>query len=77
MNCRLKNMEKFSPKRIILDNKLQLNSNSYLFKTAKKDNTIIFYNEAENFKILEFKLLVFIPNNRPAPLTSTISSYLF
>ena len=48
-------MEKFSPKRIILDNKLQLNSNSYLFKTAKKDNTIIFYNEAENFKILEFK----------------------
>jgi diaminohydroxyphosphoribosylaminopyrimidine deaminase / 5-amino-6-(5-phosphoribosylamino)uracil reductase len=55
LNCRLKNMEKFSPRRIILDNKLKLNSKSYLLKTANKDNTIIFYNEAEKFKILEFK----------------------
>ncbi|PDH21088.1 MAG: riboflavin biosynthesis protein RibD [Pelagibacterales bacterium MED-G42] len=55
LNCRLKNMEKFSPKRIILDNKLRTNTNSYLFKTANKDNTIIFYNEADKSKILEFK----------------------
>ncbi len=55
LNCRLKNMKKFSPKRIVLDNKLQTNTNSYIFKTANKDNTIIFYNEAEKAKILEFK----------------------
>ena len=55
LNCRLKNMEKFSPKRIILDNKLKTNINSYLFQTANKDNTIFFYNEAEKSKILGFK----------------------
>ena len=55
LNCRLKNMEKFSPKRIILDNNLRTNTNSYLFKTANKINTIIFYNEADKLKILEFK----------------------
>ena len=55
LNCRLKNMEKFSPKRIILDNNLRTNTNSYLFKTSNKNNTIIFYNEADNSKILQFK----------------------
>ena len=45
LNCRLKNMEKFSPKRIILDNNLETNTKSYLFKTANKNNTIIFYNK--------------------------------
>ena len=55
LNCRLKNMQKFSPKRIILDNKLKSNINSYIFKTANKKNTIFFYNEASNLKIIEFK----------------------
>ena len=55
LNCRLKGLEKFSPKRIILDNKLKTNTNSYLFKTANKENTIFFYNEAVKSKILEFK----------------------
>ena len=55
LNCRLRNMEKFSPKRIVLDNKLNANTKSYLFKTAKKHNTIFFYNEANKQKILEFK----------------------
>ena len=55
LNCRLKGLEKFSPKRIILDNKLNTNTNSYLFKTANKENTIFFYNEAIKSKILEFK----------------------
>ena len=55
LNCRLRDTKKFSPKRIVLDNKLQTNTNSYLFKTANKDNTIIFYNEADKSKILEFK----------------------
>ena len=55
LNCRLKGFEKFSPNRIILDNKLRTNTNSYLFKTANKKNTIFFYNEATRSKILEFK----------------------
>ena len=55
LNCRLNNKEKFSPIRIILDNKLETNSKNYLFKTADKTNTIIFYNEANRLKILKFK----------------------
>ena len=56
LSCRLKNSQKFSPIRIVLDNKLNINVKSYLFKTANKNNTIIFYNEAEKSKISKFKL---------------------
>ena len=55
LNCRLKKMKKFSPIRIILDNKLEINNKSYLFKTADNNNTIIFYNEAKTSTILKFK----------------------
>ena len=55
LNCRLKSLKNFSPNRIILDNKLNLNTKSYLFKTVKKNNTIIFYNEANKSKIKEYK----------------------
>jgi diaminohydroxyphosphoribosylaminopyrimidine deaminase / 5-amino-6-(5-phosphoribosylamino)uracil reductase len=55
LNCRLKNMERFSPKRIILDNNLNTNVSSYLFKTANKENTIIFYNEANKSRIEKFR----------------------
>ena len=55
LDCRLKKMKKFSPIRIVLDNKLETNNKSYLFKTADHTNTIIFYNEANNSKILNFK----------------------
>jgi diaminohydroxyphosphoribosylaminopyrimidine deaminase / 5-amino-6-(5-phosphoribosylamino)uracil reductase len=55
LNCRLKNFERFSPKRIILDKNLKTNIKSYLFKTANKNNTIIFYNKADKSKIIKFK----------------------
>jgi diaminohydroxyphosphoribosylaminopyrimidine deaminase / 5-amino-6-(5-phosphoribosylamino)uracil reductase len=55
LNCRLKKLEKFSPKRIILDNKLSSKTKSFVFKTTNKINTIIFYNEANKLKINEFK----------------------
>ena len=55
LNCRLRNLKRFSPKRIILDNKLELNKKSYLYKTANNRNTIIFYNEADKSKIIDFK----------------------
>ena len=54
LNCRLKSLKKFSPKRIILDNKLQTNTTSYIFKTANKNNTIIFYNKANKSRISLF-----------------------
>ena len=55
LNCRLKNLKNFSPKRIVLDNKLNLNDKSYLLKTANVDNTTIFYNEADRLKVNKFK----------------------
>jgi diaminohydroxyphosphoribosylaminopyrimidine deaminase / 5-amino-6-(5-phosphoribosylamino)uracil reductase len=55
LNCRLKNLSKFSPKRIILDNHLKTKTNSYIFKTGNKNNTIIFYKNASKSKISIFK----------------------
>ena len=55
LNCRLRGLKKFSPKRIILDNKLDSKLNSYIIKTANNKNTIIFYNMADKSKVLEFK----------------------
>ena len=55
LNCRLNGLKKYSPKRIILDSKLNTNMNSFIIKTANKSNTIIFYNKAGNSQILSFK----------------------
>jgi diaminohydroxyphosphoribosylaminopyrimidine deaminase/5-amino-6-(5-phosphoribosylamino)uracil reductase len=55
LNCRLKDLGKFSPKRIILDNHLETKTTSYIFKTVKKNNTIIFYKNADKKKISIFK----------------------
>ena len=55
LDCRLKGLSKFSPKRIILDNKLEINTNSYIFRSANKNNTIIFYKNAIKAKISVFK----------------------
>ena len=55
LNCRLQGLNKFSPKRIILDNNLEMNINSYIFRTANKNNTIIFYKNADKVKISIFK----------------------
>ena len=51
LNCRLKGYEKFSPRRIILDKNLEIKLNSFILKTVKKDNTIIFYNTFNYQKI--------------------------
>ncbi len=55
LNCRLKGLEKFSPLRVVLDNKLNTKINSYIIKTANYRNTLIFYNKANKMKILNFK----------------------
>tara|TARA_B110000090_G_C13325523_1_gene425276 strand:+ start:8 stop:1069 length:1062 start_codon:yes stop_codon:yes gene_type:complete len=55
LNCRLEGLGKLSPKRVILDNNLNTKTNSYIFKTVEKKNTIIFYNDANKEKIDLFK----------------------
>ena len=55
LNCRLKGLGEFSPRRIILDNNLKTKTNSYIFKSANKTNTIFFYNSAKKQKINLFK----------------------
>jgi diaminohydroxyphosphoribosylaminopyrimidine deaminase/5-amino-6-(5-phosphoribosylamino)uracil reductase len=55
LDCRLEGLHKFSPKRIVLDNNLEMSTNSYIFKTVNKINTVIFYKNANKIKILRFK----------------------
>ena len=55
LDCRLDGLQKFSPKRIILDKNLEMNTGSYIFRTANKDNTVIFYKKANKSKVLLFK----------------------
>ena len=55
LDCRLKGLNKFSPKRIILDNNLETNINSHIFRTANMTNTITFYNNVNKKKITLFK----------------------
>jgi diaminohydroxyphosphoribosylaminopyrimidine deaminase/5-amino-6-(5-phosphoribosylamino)uracil reductase len=55
LNCRLEGLSKFSPKRIILDNNLETDTSSYIFRSANKNNTIIFYNNINKQRIILFK----------------------
>ena len=55
LTCRLEGLNKFSPKRIVLDKNLETNVNSYIFETVTKNNTIIFYNNTDKKKITLFK----------------------
>ncbi len=51
LSCRLKGYEKYSPKRIILDRNLEIGLNKYIFKSANKENTILFHNSSNKTKI--------------------------
>ncbi len=55
LNCRLIGYEKFSPKRIILDKNLDISLNTYIFRSAKKNNTIIFHCSSKKNKITILK----------------------
>ena len=55
LNCRLQGLDRFSPRRVILDSNLDTKTNSYIIKTANKLNTVIFYNLADKDKITLFK----------------------
>ena len=58
----IERFEKFSPKRIILDKNLEINLKSYIFRSVKKKNTILFYNflDKKKFKILNKKGIILI-----------------
>jgi diaminohydroxyphosphoribosylaminopyrimidine deaminase/5-amino-6-(5-phosphoribosylamino)uracil reductase len=68
LDCRLTGLNRFSPKRIILDKDLELNESSYIFKSINKQNTIIFYNSGLKKKINMLKkkgaLLIRLKLNR-------------
>ena len=55
LTCRLIGYDKFSPTRIILDKDLDIKLKSYIFKSAKKGNTILFYNSSNIKKIKVLK----------------------
>ena len=55
LNCRLEGFENFSPKRIVLDKDLDINLNSYIFRSTKKNDTIIFHNSLNKPKIRVLK----------------------
>jgi diaminohydroxyphosphoribosylaminopyrimidine deaminase/5-amino-6-(5-phosphoribosylamino)uracil reductase len=62
LNCRLKGYDRFPPKRIIIDKNLDISLKSYIFKSAKKGNTILFYNSSNitKNKVLKKKGLTLI-----------------
>ena len=62
LDCRLKGFENYSPKRVIIDKNLEINLNSYILKSVKKTNTIIFYNSTNisKLKILKKKKIKII-----------------
>jgi len=55
LDCRLKGYEQFSPIRVILDKFLDTEITSFVFKSSKKGNTIIFHNSLNTSKIKIFK----------------------
>ena len=68
LNCRLEGYIQYSPKRIILDKNLKINLKSYVVKSIKDKNTIIFYNSnnriKKNFLIKKGALLINQPTER-------------
>ncbi len=56
LNCRIKGLDNFSPIRIILDSKLNININSEIVNTSKIYKTILFYNKKnKKFNLLKNK----------------------
>ena len=54
LNCRLRGYEKFSPIRVVLDKYLDIGLNTYIYKSVKRNNTIIFH---DSLNLSKAKLL--------------------
>ena len=57
LTCRIYGLERRSPSRIILDNKLRVPAKSKVFKDASKYRTIVFYNKNNKKKMKKLKAL--------------------
>ena len=55
LDCRIRGLSKYSPRRVILDKNLSTKQTSYIFKTSNRKNTIIIYNNGTKKKIKQFK----------------------
>ena len=51
LDCRIRGLSSFSPKRIILDRCLSIKKNSHIYSTTINKNTVIFYNNGKKKKI--------------------------
>ncbi len=75
LNCRIDGLKRFSPIRIILSKKLDLDLNSNIFKNCKINQTFIFTIKNENQiikKIQKKKVKVFMLNNNMFKLSYII-----
>ena len=54
LNCRIDGLDRFSPKRFIIDKNLKLKESLHLIDTANKYKTYIFYNKSTNIKKKHF-----------------------
>ena len=57
LTCRIYGLERRSPSRIILDNKLRVPVKSKVFKDASKYRTIVFYNKNNKKKVKKLRAL--------------------
>jgi len=57
LNCRIDGLQKYSPKRFIIDKNLSIPETSKIIRTANKIKTYIFYNLTDNFKLKKLKQL--------------------
>jgi len=55
LNCRIKDLEKYSPSRFILDKNLEISMNSKIVKSAHKYKTYLFYNRSSKNKMNKLK----------------------
>ena len=75
LNCRIEGLKRFSPIRIILSKKLDLNPNSNIFKNCKINRTFIFTIKNENQiikKIQKKKVKVFMLDKKMFKLSNII-----
>ena len=75
LNCRIEGLKRFSPIRIILSKKLDLNPNSHIFKNCKINRTFIFTIKDENQiikKIQKKKVKVFMLDKKKFKLSNII-----
>jgi len=75
LNCRMEGLKRFSPIRIILSKKLDLNPNSHIFKNCKINRTFIFTIKNENQiikKIQKKKVKVFMLDKKMFKLSNII-----